>query len=153
MKLSIFKVLQMLAKSEFLGHVSLSEGLVFWSLQRVVLNPGVVNAGHAERWPPTMWGLSSRKEPGALQETAITFSLLLKTKIQTILALRQQEFSLKHVKQWCQWKHHPEWASPVWWDGTWRDPITLQGKLGSALRTAAGPPLESVPCLAPGKLP
>jgi len=46
-----------------------------------------------------MWGLSSRKEPGALQETAITFSLLLKTKIQTILALRQQEFSLKHVKQ------------------------------------------------------
>lgn len=34
MKLSIFKVLQMLAKSEFLGHVSLSEGLVFWSLQK-----------------------------------------------------------------------------------------------------------------------
>lgn len=29
MKLIIFKVLQMLAKSEFLGHVSLSEGLVF----------------------------------------------------------------------------------------------------------------------------
>lgn len=34
MKLIIFKVLQMLAKSEFLGRVSLSEGLVFLSLQK-----------------------------------------------------------------------------------------------------------------------
>lgn len=65
------------------------------------------------RGGPVVRDLSFRKEPEALQETAVAFSLLSKTKIQTTLALCQQEHSLKHMKQWCQWKHHPEWVSPV----------------------------------------
>lgn len=153
MKLIIFKVLQMLAKSEFLGHVSLSEGLVFWSLQKSSLKS---RCGECR----SCWEVASHYVGSVLQKRAWSpagnchhiFSVI-KDQNTNNSCFTSAGILAQTCEAMMSVETSPRVGQPSVVDGTWRDPITLQGKLGSALRTAAGPPLESVPCLAPGKLP
>lgn len=134
-------------------------GRYFDASKREVINPGPVSAGHAARWgqgPGEQQLLHcGRAVPlVVLWENAITFLSVSKdqntnnscfTRARTFSQTREAMLTVFPARSL---QTSPSVIQPglVGWhfEGS---PHPSQGKLGSALRTAAGPPLDPVPYL------
>lgn len=104
----------------------------------------MVNAGHAERRPHCVGSVFQKRACSPAGNCWHIFSVIKDQNTDNSCFT-----SAGTLAQTYEAMMSVETSPRVGKDGLWKDPIMLQGKLGSA----AGNPLDSVPFLAPGKLP